>query len=293
MNIIKNSTFVFLISTLISFFSTEVFSDPIEEIVVKGSWRQTSAAQEDSSVIFLSSDEIKAQPIKHFEQLSFLVPNLNFAASDSRARHFQIRGIGERSGYERTPNSAVGFLVDDIDYSGQGGIATTFDVDQIEVHRGPQGSRIGSSAMAGLIYIKTKEPTKEFEGVSEITTGAYGTRNVGIAFGGSAQDNEDLTYRIALRKDYSDGFRKNLYSGKSDTSKKDESTFRLKANWQINPKSTIKFLITQIDLDDPADIWTIDGSLNTLSDRPGMDSQKTDAYGIKFFTKQIILNCKA
>ena len=286
MNIIKNSTFVFLISTLISFFSTEVFSDPIEEIVVvKGSWRQTSAAQEDSSVIFLSSDEIKAQPIKHFEQLSFLVPNLNFAASDSRARHFQIRGIGERSGYERTPNSAVGFLVDDIDYSGQGGIATTFDVDQIEVHRGPQGSRIGSSAMAGLIYIKTKEPTKEFEGVSEITTGAYGTRNVGIAFGGSAQDNEDLTYRIALRKDYSDGFRKNLYSGKSDTSKKDESTFRLKVNWQINSKSTIKFLMTQIDLDDPADIWTIDGSLNTLSDRPGMDSQKTDAYGIKFFNE--------
>ena len=283
MNINKNNAFVFLISTLISFFSTEVFSDPIEEIVVKGSWRQTSAAQEDSSVIFLSSDEIKAQPMKHFEQLSFLVPNLNFAASDSRARHFQIRGIGERSGYERTPNSAVGFLVDDIDYSGQGGIATTFDVDQIEVHRGPQGSRIGSSAMAGLIYIKTKEPTKEFEGVSEITTGTYGTRNVGIAFGGSAQDNEDLTYRIALRKDYSDGFRKNLYSGKSDTSKKDESTFRLKANWEINSKSTIKFLMTQIDLDDPADIWTIDGSLNTLSDRPGMDSQKTDAYGIKFF----------
>ena len=41
--------------------------------------------------------------------------------------------------------------------------------------------------------------------------------------------------------------------------------------------------MTQIDLDDPADIWTIDGSLNTLSDRPGMDSQKTNAYGIKFF----------
>ena len=52
MNTIKNSTFVFLLTTLVYFFSTEVFSDPIEEIVVKGSWRQTSAAQEDSSVIF-------------------------------------------------------------------------------------------------------------------------------------------------------------------------------------------------------------------------------------------------
>ncbi|MDC1241271.1 TonB-dependent receptor [Gammaproteobacteria bacterium] len=266
------------------FFSINLISEDIEEVIVQGNWRETRLIEEDSSVLVLSSKETQSAPIKHFENLSYLIPNLNFAASDSRARHFQIRGIGERSGYERTPNSAVGFLVDDIDYSGQGGIATTFDVDQIEVHRGPQGSRIGSSAMAGLIYIKTKEPTKEFEGVSEITTGAYGTRNIGIAFGGSAQDdNEDFTYRIALRKDYSDGFRKNLYSGRSDASKKDESTFRLKANWEINSESAIKFLMTQIDLDDPADIWTIDGSLNTLSDRPGMDSQKTDAYGIKFF----------
>ena len=36
-------------------------------------------------------------------------------------------------------------------------------------------------------------------------------------------------------------------------------------------------------MDDPADIWTIDGSLNTLSDRPGMDSQKTDTFGMKIF----------
>ena len=120
---------------------------------------------------FLIQALLESQPAKHFENISFLVPNLNFAASDSRARHFQIRGIGERSGYERTPNSAVGFLIDDIDYSGQGGIATTFDVEQIEVHRGPQGSRIGSNALAGLIYIKTKEPTNQFEGISEVTSG--------------------------------------------------------------------------------------------------------------------------
>ena len=133
-----------------------------------------------------------------------------------------------------------------------------------------------------MIYIKTKEPTKVYEGISEITTGAYGTINTGIAFGGPSKI-DGLTYRIVLRQDYSDGFRKNLYSGKSDTSKKDESTFRIKANWEINDKSTLKFLATQVFLDDPADIWTIDGSLITLSDRPGMDSQKTNAYGIRFF----------
>ena len=279
MHIINNTFF----SLFFIFLSITSFSQDIEEIIVKGDWREINVLEEDSSIVILNNQIIESQPIKHFENLSYLVPNLNFAASDSRARHFQIRGIGERSGYERTPNSAVGFLIDDIDYSGQGGIATTFDVDQIEVHRGPQGSRIGSNALAGLIYIKTKEPTEVFEGSSEITLGTYGTRNAGIAFGGPTQFNQDITYRVALRSDYSDGFRKNLFLGKSNTSKKDEDTYRLKLNWKLRDKTTLKFLITQIDLDDPADIWTIDGSLNTLSDRPGMDSQKTNAYSMKIF----------
>ena len=279
MNVIYRKYFSFFFI----FFSVTVFSQTIEEIVVKGDWREKNALEEDSSVVVLNNQIIESQPIKHFENLSYLVPNLNFAASDSRARHFQIRGIGERSGYERTPNSAVGFLIDDIDYSGQGGIATTFDVDQIEVHRGPQGSRIGSNALAGLIYIRTKEPTEVFEGTSEVTLGSYGTRNAGIAFGGPMQFNDDISYRLALRQDYSDGFRKNVYSGKSNTSKKDEDTYRLKINWKLRDKTTLKFMITQIDLDDPADIWTIDGSLNTLSDRPGMDSQETNAFSMKIF----------
>ena len=263
--------------------SINLFSENIEEIVVKGDWRESNILEEDSSIVILNSKILDSQPIKHFENLSYLVPNLNFAASDSRARHFQIRGIGERSGYERTPNSAVGFIIDDIDYSGQGGIATTFDVDQIEVHRGPQGSRIGSNALAGLIYVQTKEPTDEFEGISEITYGDFGTLSTGIAFGGSLKSNNNLTYRFALRKDYSDGFRKNLFLGKSNTSKKDENTFRFKFNWKISNETLVKLLITQIDLNDPADIWTIDGSLNTLSDRPGMDSQKTNAFSMKIF----------
>ena len=50
----------------------------------------------------------------------------------------------------------MAFLIDDVDYSGQGGIATTFDVEQIEVYRGPQGAQIGANALAGLIYTKNQ-----------------------------------------------------------------------------------------------------------------------------------------
>ena len=279
MYIRKKILFIFIL-----LFSFTVFTQDIEEIIVKGEYREKSIIEEDSSILIIQSEKIKSQAIKHFQQLSYLVPNLNYAASDSRARYFQIRGIGERSGYQGTPNSSVGFLIDDIDYSGQGGIATLFDVDQVEVFRGPQGSRTGANALAGLIYIKTKDPTDKFEGTSELTLGDYGTQNIGVAFGGPLK-NEKMKYRLVVRTDYADGFRKNIYLNKSDTSKKDELTARLKLDWEISESSKLKLLFSDIDMDDPADIWTLDGSLNTLSDRPGMDSQKTNSFGLNILSQ--------
>jgi|TARA_Y200000002_G_scaffold161347_1_gene133265 iron complex outermembrane receptor protein len=278
----KITKYSLLFSFFIITFSFEIIPNEIEEVVVKGQWRENLISQEDSSIFVIDSQVAEDQAIKHFQQLTYLIPNLNYAASDSRARYFQIRGIGERSGYQGTPNSSVGFLIDDIDYSGQGSIATTFDIDQIEIYRGPQGSRTGANALAGLIYIKTKDPTDKFERLTELTLGEYGTQNIGIAFGGPIKNNK-LKYRMVLRSDYSDGFRKNIYLNKSDTSKKDELTLRYKLHWDLNQTTKIKLLFSQVDIDDPADIWTIDGSLNTLSDRPGMDSQKTDSFGLKIF----------
>ena len=71
---------------------------------------------------------------------SRLVPNLNWSAGTSRPRFFQIRGVGELSQWQGAPNPSVGFLIDDIDFSGIGMPATLLDVDHIEVLRGPQGT---------------------------------------------------------------------------------------------------------------------------------------------------------
>ena len=275
----------FLIYFFLCLFSGNFILASVEEIVVLGDWKEISPDKNDASIVLLGSKEIDNQAVNHFEELSYLVPNLNFAASDSRARYFQIRGIGERSGYQGTPNSSVGFLIDDIDYSGQGGIATTFDLDQVEIHRGPQGSRIGANALAGLIYIRTKGPTKEFESTGRVVLGSYGRKSIGLAVGGPLQISDDITYRLALHKHEEDGFRKNIYLNKSDTSRKDELTSRLKVNWEVDDKTSVKLLFSRVNLNDPADIWTLDGSLNTLSDRPGMDSQKTNSFGLNIFSK--------
>ena len=75
MNTIKKTYF------FIFFFSIFLVSADVEEVIVQGDWRDTKLIEEDSSVLVLTSKEINSAPIKHFENLSYLIPNLNFAAA--------------------------------------------------------------------------------------------------------------------------------------------------------------------------------------------------------------------
>ena len=63
--------------------------------------------------------------LQHFADVLGLVPNLNWSGGTSRPRYFQLRGIGELEQYQGAPNPSVGFLIDDIDFSGVGMPATT------------------------------------------------------------------------------------------------------------------------------------------------------------------------
>ena len=152
-----------LLTSCFFFLSFNLFSEEIEEIVVKGKIKEVNLNKSNTSLVILEKSLIDEEPIKHFEQLSFLVPNLNFSGSDSRARYFQIRGIGERSQYagEGGPIYYVGTVIDDIDVSGIGMAIFLDNVKQIEVYQGPQSYAYGHNAMAGLININTNDPTED------------------------------------------------------------------------------------------------------------------------------------
>ena len=86
------------------------------------------------------------------------MPGLSWASGTSRPRYFQMRGIGETEQYQGAPNPSVGFLIDDIDFSGVGMPATLFDLDRVEVLRGPSGTVYGANALAGLISVRSRDP---------------------------------------------------------------------------------------------------------------------------------------
>jgi iron complex outermembrane receptor protein len=249
-------------------------SPPLEEIVVTASLRGQAAAEIPASVTVLSAATLQAAGLQHFADVLGLVPNLNWSGGTSRPRFFQLRGIGELEQYQGAPNPSVGFLLDDIDLSGVGMPATLFDAEQVEVLRGPQGTRYGANALAGLVKIKTRDATPEAGAHAEVTAGDHDTWSAGLAAGG-AIGAEGSAWRLAAQQFSSDGFQRNVFLGRDDSNGRDEATLRGKLRWDIAPGWRADLAALYVDLDNGFDAFAPDNSRRTLSDKPGRDAQRT------------------
>src|SRR5688572_26248417 len=162
--------------------------DQPEEIVVTADFRESRLEDLPLSVSVLDKAELEATTQQHFEEAIRRIPNLNLSGEGSRARYFQLRGVGELEQYDGAPNPSIGFIVDDIDFSGLGSIATLFDIDRVEVLRGPQGTRYGANALGGLVYMRLQAPPADLAADFEATTGSDGTTALGAAVGGPLSD---------------------------------------------------------------------------------------------------------
>ncbi|MGC3980861.1 MAG: TonB-dependent receptor [Steroidobacteraceae bacterium] len=256
----------------------------LEEVVVTATLREQALQDVPASITALTAQTLQDAGQQHFEDVMGLVPNLNWAGGTSRPRYFQIRGIGEREQYEGAPNSSVGFLIDDIDFSGLGMPATLFDIQQIEVLRGPQGTRYGANALAGLIAVRSKDPEQEAHYSAEASVGDYNTRSLGVA-ATAPIESLNSAWRLSLQQYRSDGYRSNPYLHRKDTDGRDELTGRFKWRWQINSDSTLDFTLLHADLDNGYDSWAIDNSRTSLSDRPGKDAERATGVALKWNDK--------
>src|ERR1700687_3699288 len=173
--------------------------EALQEILVTASLRGSHAADLPQSVSVLDAGTLQAAGVQHFEDVLAMIPNLSWASGSSRPRFFQLRGIGEVEQYQGAPNPSVGFLIDDIDFSGVGMPATLFDTRQIEVLRGPQGTVYGANALAGLINVRTEDPSPQFSLHGEATIGDYQTRAVGVALSDSI-DGGLAGWRLAAQQ---------------------------------------------------------------------------------------------
>lgn len=253
----------------------------IEEVLVTAELRDTPWLEQSASTSVIDATTMRERAAVHLENLLLLTPNVNLAGGSSRARFYQIRGVGERSQFVEPLNPSVGILIDDIDFSGLGGAATLFDIEQVEVLRGPQGTLHGANALAGLINLKSAEPSEIFEGRATGSLGDYGRRELGLSVSGPIV-GDALLYRFAAYQHQSDGFIENRFLGRSDTNDRDELMLRGKLRWLPKENQRIDLTMFHSDSDNGYDTFSLDNTRETLSDMPGRDRQESDALGLNY-----------
>ena len=141
-------------------------SGGIEEVVVTARRREETAQSVPIPISALSSDYLEERGITEIQNIEQVTPNLAFvdSISNSGAAQIFLRGIGQVN-WGPTQDPKVGTYLDGV-YLGrpQGSVFDLFDIERVEVLRGPQGTLFGRNTTAGLVHVITRDPTDEFEG---------------------------------------------------------------------------------------------------------------------------------
>ncbi|MBC6945556.1 TonB-dependent receptor [Gammaproteobacteria bacterium PRO2] len=186
----------------------------LDEIIVTTTKREETLQSVPISVGVVGGDQISEFSLKGLEDVQNYVPNLVIQETLG-SYNIRIRGIGSGAS-QLSFVSAVGTFTDGV-YCGRPRCFQNplFDIDRIEVVRGPQGDLFGKNTIAGAVSTISKGPTREFE--AEASAGvefAEGGYNVSGIMSGPITDQ--LGFRLAAKREDLDGYVKNTVTGKDE-----------------------------------------------------------------------------
>ncbi len=212
----------------------------IEEIVVTAQKREESVQDVPISVSAFDNAALEARQIDTFSDLQFNVPNVSYSKGNFSGNNFQIRGIGTLL-TATSSDSGVGMHVNDV-YINSPRIFETeyYDVEQLEVLRGPQGTLFGRNATGGAVNLKTRRPDMdELYGDLELQYGDYdhgkikGAVNIPIADG--------IAGRIAGIWVERDGYTDNQLTG-NDIDDRDQWSLRGSLRFELGDNTTLDLI---------------------------------------------------
>lgn len=194
--------------------STTMATAQIETITVTASKRAENIQDVSMSIDVKTGAELEALQIRDFKALQNYVPNLLIQPSPGNDAIF-IRGFGSQAANYAFDQS-VSLYIDGI-YGGRNRqfMAPFFDVERIEIMRGPQGALLGKNTAAGALSIITASPTDTFEGG---VTGSYNFSRSGYDVRGyvSGPISDELSGRLAVQHVDMDGWVHNRFNGKDE-----------------------------------------------------------------------------
>ncbi|GAB5451430.1 MAG: TonB-dependent receptor [Halioglobus sp.] len=211
----------------------------LEEVVVTAQKRAQDAQDVPIGITALSAEMIENAGITNTTDIVKLAPSLTFGQGNNKQNSgFSVRGVGTLVFSIGVENS-VAVVIDDVStvQAGQS-LANLYDIESIEVLRGPQSTLFGKSASAGLINVRTKAPSEQLESSVELTATDDDQRRIAGSVSGPLTDA--LGFRLSGHWDELDGYYDNLTYG-GEVNEHENFSLRGKLRWDLGES-------TQLDL---------------------------------------------
>jgi iron complex outermembrane recepter protein len=182
----------------------------LEEVVVTATKRAQNLGDVSIAVTAVTAERLQGAHIDNIEGLQAAVPNINFGNDFNTAKLF-IRGVGTNTSVAGS-DPGVALHVDGAVVSRpEAQLLSLFDLERIEVLRGPQGTLYGRNAVGGSVNLITAKPTEEFTGYARLTLGNYDALTMQGALSGPI--TEKISARIAVQSNDRSGYGRNPVTG--------------------------------------------------------------------------------
>ncbi len=192
---------------------TAINGGGLEEIIVTAQRREQRLQDVPVSVTALGTEELQTRRVTELAQIGKIVPGLFIQSSDLTRPTTYIRGVGNRQ-FDAGSEGSVGYFFDDL-YLGRtsGQLAGLFDLERIEVLRGPQGALFGRNTIGGAVSMVSAKPATDFGGYVQADLGNFDLMRFEGAVTGAFDDANRISGRLAFVVNQRDGYFKNLTTG--------------------------------------------------------------------------------
>ena len=220
-----------------------------DEIVVTARKREENLQEVPVAVTALTGEVLEDASAGDISELQSYVPNLSIYPGRNQSTTLTafMRGIGQADPLWGV-DPGVGLYLDDVYMARpQGALLDVFDVERIEVLRGPQGTLYGKNTIGGAIKYVSRPLSDTSEGRISLTGGEFGTQDLRASFSGALVPGK-LRGKVAFASLQHDGYGTNLFTGR-DVSDKDTTAFRLALDWLPSDNVKVQFAFDRTEDD--------------------------------------------
>ena len=229
---------VLVSSTLMASATLQAEGYVLEEVIVSAQKRSESLQEVPVAVTAISGESIGEGGVNGLNDISRQTPGFTMTQFNIAEPQLYIRGIGSTQDSAGS-DSPVAMFLDEVYIGRSGGVSfELYDIERVEVLRGPQGTLFGKNVVGGAISVVSTKPSEEFKAKIGLTAGNDGLRVVSGLVNGALSDT--VNGKFSFSKKDSDGYAKNISTGQ-DTHDVDNLSTR--AQLLLTPSDNLEILL--------------------------------------------------